>query len=69
MCVFGAIVGFDKKTITNVRFYTVHSEVKFYCRCRVDFSLETEENYKSSLFLEDGRMMLFEVKYEASGEC
>jgi hypothetical protein len=67
--VFGAIVGFDKKIITNVCFYTVHSEIKFYCRCRVDFSLEIEENYKSSLFLEDGHMMLFEVTYGASGEC
>jgi len=69
-CVFSTIVGFDKKTITNDCFHTAHLEVKFYCRwCRVDFSLEIGENYKSSLFLEDGHMMLFEVTYGASGEC
>ena len=33
------------------------------------FSLEIGENYKLSVFLEDGRMILFEFVHRALGEC
>jgi hypothetical protein len=68
-CVFATIVGYDDKTITDVCFHTAHSELNFFCRCRVEFSLEVGEKFKYSLFLEDGRMVLFKVADGTSGEC
>jgi len=71
-CVFGTITGYDNETIDEICFYTCSREeigVEFHCRCRVKFSLEIGENYKRSIFLIDGRMMLFEFVHSASGEC
>jgi len=68
-CVFGTLCWYDDRTIPNVCFHIAQWEVNFYCRCRVDFSLEIGENYKNSIFLEDGRMVLLEVAYGAIGEC
>jgi hypothetical protein len=71
-CVFGTITGYDNETIDEICFYTYSREeigVEFHCRCRVKFSLEIGENYKRSIFLIDGRMMLFEFVHSASGEC
>jgi hypothetical protein len=68
-CVFGTITGYDNKTIEEVCFHTYPREevgVEFHCRFRVKFSLEIGENYKRSMFLEDGRMMLFEFVHSAS---
>ena len=61
-CVFGTVTGYDSRTIKEVCFYTYLKEeigVEFYCRCQAKFSLEIGENYKRSIFLEDGRMLLF----------
>ena len=71
-CVFGTITGYDNKNINKVCFHTYLREemgVKFHCRCRVKLSLEIVENYKRSMFLEDGRMILFEFANSALGEC
>jgi len=71
-CVFGTITGYDNKTINQVCFHTYLKEeigVEFHCRCQVKFSLETGENYKRSMFLEDRRMILFEFVHRALGEC
>jgi hypothetical protein len=70
-CVFGTITGYYK-TNDEVCFHIYPREevgVEFHCRCRVKFSLEIGENYKRSMFLEHGRMMLFEFVHSASGEC
>jgi hypothetical protein len=62
-CVFGTITGHDSKTIKEVCFHTYPREeigVEFHCRCKVNFSLEIGENYRRSMFLDDGCMLLFE---------
>jgi hypothetical protein len=48
-----------------VCFYTTHAEIRYYCRCKFAFSLEIGENYRSSIFLAEGGMMLFEAVHSA----
>jgi hypothetical protein len=50
--VFGAITGFEEK-VGEVCF---HAEIKNFCRCQVNFSLETGNEYTSALFLDDDHM-------------
>jgi len=71
-CVFGTITGYDNRIINQVCFHTYLREeigVEFHCRCQVKLSLEIGENYKRSMFLEDGRMILFKFVRRALGEC
>jgi hypothetical protein len=71
-CVFGTITGHEKETVEEVCFHTYLKEEiweEFHCRCQVNFSLETGEKYRRSMFLEDGRMIPFELVDSTSRNC
>jgi len=68
-CVYGTVTGLEKETIDEVCFYTTFAGIRYYCRCKFAFSFEIGENYRSSIFLTEGCMMLFEAAHIAFGEC
>jgi hypothetical protein len=68
-CVYGAITGYEKQTLDEICFFTYYEELKYYCRCKFGFSLEFGEDFKSSLFLPDGSMLIFEARHKGIGQC
>jgi len=67
--VYGTVTGLEKETIDEVCFYMTFAGIRYYCRCKFIFSLEIGENYRSSVFLAEGGMMLFEAVHSALREC
>jgi hypothetical protein len=57
-CVYGVTTGYKKQTLDEICFYTYYEELKYYCRCKFGFSLEFGEDFKSSIFLPDGSMLI-----------
>ena len=71
-CIYGTNVGYWKETLDETCYYTCRKTrigVKFHCRCTVNFSLEFGENYKSSVFLPGGTMILCEAAHKGIGQC
>jgi len=68
-CVYGTDIGLEEETIDEVCFYTTDAGMRYYCRCKYAFSLEIGEHYRTSIFLIEGCMMLFETARIALGEC
>ena len=74
-CVYGITlkcnddIGLERGIVEVICSYTVHEGVWYNCRCNILFSLEIGERYRTSLFLTDGCMMLFDTAYPALGEC
>jgi len=67
--VYGIYTGLEEETIDGVCFYTTYAGIRYYCRCKYAFSLEIGEHYRTSIFLTQGCMMLFEAASNALGEC
>jgi hypothetical protein len=68
-CVYGVATGYEKETLDEVCFHTTYAVLRYYCRCKFEFSLEFGENYRSSIFLPEGCMMLFEAVNKSLGQC
>ena len=68
-CVYGTDMELGEEIIEEVCFYTAYAGIRYYCRCKYAFSLEIGENYRTSIFLTEGCMMLFEAARIALGEC
>jgi len=67
-CVYGTDTGLERETIEEVCFYTTFAGIRYYCRCKFAFSLEIGKHYRTSIFLTEGCMMLFEAAHIALGE-
>ena len=74
-CVYGITlkynddIGLERGIVEVICSCTVSEGVWYNCRCNILFSLEIGERYRTSLFLTDGCMMLFDTAYPALGEC
>jgi len=53
-CVYGTVTGDEIETVDEFCFYNTYAGIRYYCRCRYEFSLEVGENYRTSLFLYNG---------------
>jgi hypothetical protein len=56
-----------EETIDEVCFYTTYAGIRYYCRCKYEFSLENGEHCRTSIFLTECCMMLFETLRIALG--
>jgi hypothetical protein len=61
--------GYGKETIDAICFHTHYEGLMYYCRCKFEFSLEFGENYRSSIFLPEGYMLLFEAEHKRLKQC
>jgi len=68
-CVYGVDIGLGEEIIDEVCFYTIYAGIRYYRRSKYAFSLEIGENYRTSMFLTEGCMMLFETARTALGQC
>jgi hypothetical protein len=74
-CVYDTIVkcednsGLERGIVQAICSYTIYKGVWYNCRCNISFSLEIGEHYRTSMFLTDGCMMLFEAAHLALKEC
>jgi hypothetical protein len=57
-CVYGTVTRDEEEIVDEFCFYTTYAGIRYYCRCRYEFSLEIGEDYRTSLFLTDGCMLL-----------
>jgi len=60
-CVYGTDIELGEEIIEEVCFYTAYAGISYYCRCKYAFPLEIVEHYRTSIFLTEGCMMLFET--------
>jgi len=74
-CVYGITlkynddIGLERGIVQAICSYTICKGVWYNCRCNILFSLEIGERYRTSKFLVDGCMMLFEAAHSALKEC
>jgi len=70
-CVYGITlkcnddIGLERGIVEATCLHTVHEGVRYNCRCNILFSLEIGDHYRTSMFLTNGCMMLFEAAHSA----
>ena len=74
-CVYGTTLkckdngGLERGIVQAICSYTIYKGVWYNCQCNISFSLEIGDNYRTSKFLVDGCMMLFEAAHSKLKEC